>query len=256
MDLAAAALLIAAGFAGGVVTAIVGGATLITFPALLACGVPPLAANVANTVAFTPSNFAAAIADFGRMPPWDRHLWSIVAASLLGSIAGAILLLVTPEKAFTAVVPVLIGFSTILFVFADRIRRWTFAQGPRREEGRDPPLGLKAIAFGVMAVYAGYFGAGYSIMLLASLSVTFDRDLLTINLMKNFLSGLASGVAVMVFVVQGVVDWPPALAVMLGALFGGYLGGYLARYLPVGLMRGLVIGVGAIVTVWYAWRYW
>ena len=108
-DGASAGALLASGLAGGVVTAVVGGASLITFPALLAAGLAPVIANASNTVALAPGNLVAALADRERMPAWDRSLLSLVAIAMLGSVAGAVLLLLTPERAFTALVPVLIG---------------------------------------------------------------------------------------------------------------------------------------------------
>ena len=107
-----------------------------------------------------------------------------------------------------------------------------------------------------MAVYGGYFGAGMSVMLLAIFSVSATNDFRATNVIKNLLSGLTSLVAVVVFVVQGMVAWPPALVMMGGALVGGFLGGRVARVLPPDLVRGIVITVGTILTLVYAWRYW
>jgi len=117
VDGLSALLLFAAGLAGGVVTAMVGGASLITFPALLAAGLPAIVANASNTVALTPGNLAAGLADLERTPRWDRSFAGLAAVSVAGSVAGATLLLATPERAFTAVVPALIGFATFLFDF-------------------------------------------------------------------------------------------------------------------------------------------
>ena len=107
-----------------------------------------------------------------------------------------------------------------------------------------------------MAIYGGYFGAGMSVMPLAILSVSDTDDFRAANVIKNLLSGLTSLVAVVVFVLQGMVAWPPTMVMMGGALIGGFLGGRLARVLPPNLIRGIVITVGTILTVIYAWRYW
>ena len=129
-------MLFGAGLAGGVVTAIVGGASLITFPALLAVGLPPILANASNTVAMTPGNLMAGLADLERRPRWDPSLLALLLVCVGGSVAGALLLLVTPEKAFTAVVPLLIGFATVLFAqSAARIRR---GRRPRLPGRRGP----------------------------------------------------------------------------------------------------------------------
>ena len=135
-------MLFGAGLVGGIVTAIVGGASLITFPALLAAGLPPIIANASNTVALTPGNLVAGFADRERLPEWDGSLLGLMLVCVAGSAAGALLLLVTPEKAFTAVVPLLVGFATILFALSGRIRRWALSRRdgvPRRRGGRRWP---------------------------------------------------------------------------------------------------------------------
>ena len=251
MDLQTGLLLFGAGVAGGVVTAMVGGASLITFPALLAGGLPAVIANASNTVALTPGNLVAALADVERLPRWDRSLLAVSGVCAVGSVAGAALLLLTPEKAFTAVVPLLIGFATLLFALSGRIRAWIVSRGSRAGG-----TGPTALLFAPVAVYGGYFGAGMSVMLLAILSVSRPGDFRAINVIKNLLSGLTSAVAVAVFVVQGVVAWPPTLVVMAGAALGGFAGGRLVRVVSPDLMRWVVIAVGAILTVAYARRYW
>ena len=245
-------LLFAAGLAGGIVTAMVGGASLITFPALLAFGLPAIVANATSTVALTPGNVVAGLADLERMPRWDRSFTGLALTAVVGSVAGAALLLATPEKAFTAVVPLLIGFATILFALSGRIRLWIVSRGA----GRAPSAGWSTILFAPVAVYGGYFGAGMSVMILAIMAVSRADEFRTANVIKNLLSGLTSFVAVVVFVFQGVVAWPAALAVMAGATIGGFLGGRLARVLPPEAMRWIVIAVGSVLTAIYAHRYW
>lgn len=232
----------------------VGGASLITFPALLAAGLPPVIANASNTVALAPSNLVAALADRERMPPWDRSLVALAVVAALGSVAGAALLLVTPEKAFTALVPALIGGATLLFACSDRIRRWSARRGGEPAAGW--PAGARLLLFVPVAIYGGYFGAGMSVMLLAILSAGFFPDLRTANVAKNLLSGLISMVAVIVFLARDAVAWSPALAMMAGAFVGGFAGGRLVRVLPAAWVRVAVIVVGAALTVVYARRYW
>lgn len=256
MDGQSGLMLFGAGLAGGLVTAMVGGASLITFPALLAAGLPAIVANASNTVALTPANFMAGLADLERLPRWDRALLSVMLVCVTGSVAGAALLLVTPEKAFTAVVPLLIGFATALFALSGRIRLWTLSRTAGSGTGPVSSAGLRSLLFAPVAVYGGYFGAGMSVMLLAILSVSRAEEFRTINVIKNLLSGLTSFVAVVVFVLQGVVAWPPTIVVMAGAAVGGFVGGRLARVLPPEPMRWIVIAVGTILTAVYAWRYW
>jgi uncharacterized membrane protein YfcA len=249
-------LLFGAGLAGGIVTAIVGGASLITFPALLAAGLPPIAANASNTVALTPGNLVAGFADLERLPRWDRSFLGLMGVCVAGSVAGAVLLLVTPEKAFTAVVPLLIGFATILFALSGRIRRWIVSRAAASGGHPASSDGLRLLLFAPVAVYGGYFGAGLSVLLLALLSVSRTDEFRAANVMKNLLSGLTSFVAVVVFVFQGIVAWAPTLVMMAGAAVGGFLGGRLARILHPDLLRWTVISVGTVLTAVYAWRYW
>ena len=246
-----AAWLFGAGLAGGVVTAIVGGASLIVFPAMLAAGLPAVIANASCAVALTPANLIAGVADLGRRPRWDRAFAGLALIAIAGGVAGAVLLLLTPEKAFTAIVPVLIGTATVLFAAADRIRGWL-----ARRAGGGSADGVGMLLFAPVAVYGGYFGAGMSVMLLAILSVSRSDEFRANNVVKNLLSGLTGVVAVIVFVSQGVVAWLPTLATMAGGLLGGFVGGRLAGRLPAALLRWIVITVGSVLTVVYARRYW
>ena len=237
-------------------TAIVGGSSLITFPAMLAAGLPPVIASASNTVALTPSSFIAAAADRERMPAWKPSFYATAAVSVIGSAAGALLLLSTPEKAFLSLVPLLIGAATLLFAFSGQIRVWVFrhAGDPALHSARADRLGLVLLA--PVAVYGGYFGAGMSVMLLAILSLGHAGDFRTVNVLKNLLSGLISTVAVVIYIAQSAVAWPETLAMAAGALVGGYAGGRLARVVPSEVLRRVVIVIGSILTVYYAWRYW
>ena len=256
MDAATILLLAAAGLAGGIVTAIVGGASLLTVPAMLAAGLPPVIAAASNTVALTPSNFVAAATDYRRLPGWRPAFHRVIAVALIGSGLGAWLLISTPERAFVAVVPVLIGTATALFAFSGRIRAWIFRHGddPAVHSARADRIGLLLLA--PIAVYVGYFGAGASVSLLAILSLGHTGDFRTVNVLKNLLSGLTSVIAVTVFVVTGMVAWPHTLAMGAGALLGGYMGGRLARVVPEPVVRWIVIAIGCILAVVFARRYW
>lgn len=253
MDGPTALMLFGAGLAGGVVTAVVGGSSLITFPALLAAGLPPIVANASNTVALTPGNFVAGLADLERLPRWNRAFLGLVVVAVAGSVAGAALLLLTPERAFTAAVPLLIGFATLLFGLADPIRRRLEA---RRGAGGAVSDGTRLFLFAPVAVYGGYFGAGMSVLILALLSISLPGDFRAVNVLKNLLSGLTSGIALVVFVAQGVVAWPPTVTMMAGVLAGGFLGGRVARVLPPAWVRAIVLTVGTVLTLVYARRAW
>jgi uncharacterized membrane protein YfcA len=255
MDGASVAMMFGAGIAGGIVTAIAGGSSLITFPALLAAGLPPIVANASNAVGLLPGNFMAGFADPESLPRWNRSLLALVLVCVAGSVAGAVLLLVTPEKAFTAVVPLLIGFATLLFAMSGRVRLWIESRPTAGGRAHMSADGLKILLLIPVAIYGGYFGAGMSVMLLGILSVGIG-EFRTTNVIKNLLAGLTSLVASIVFVVQGMVAWPPVMVMMVGALIGGFTGGRLVRVLRPELVRWIVIVVGTILTAVYARRYW
>jgi uncharacterized membrane protein YfcA len=251
VDLATVALLAGAGLVGGVANAIAGGATLITFPAMLASGIPPVIANASNAVAVTPGHFIAAIADRERIPTFDRRFLLLIVLSLLGAAIGAVLLLVTTDRTFILLVPLLVGAATLIFAFSRQIQ----AAISRRSGGK--PHSFLAEALIVPAtIYGGYFGGGLGVMLLAILAVLGIRDVRAANVMKNMLATAVSAVTIAIFIWKGVVDWPHTLVMLVGAAAGGFLGGWLVRVLPPAAVRGTVITAGTVITLYYAWRYW
>jgi len=256
MDAGTVAWLLGAGLIGGLITAVVGGSSLITFPALLAVGLPPVAATASNTVSMTPSNFVAVMADYQRLPQWRPAFAWIVVISIIGSGCGAWLLFLTPERVFMAAVPVLIAIATLLFAIQGPIKRWTVRHSDdvALHTARADRIGLVLLT--PVAVYIGYFGAAAGVMLLAILSLGEHGDFRTVNVLKNLIGGAMSIVAAAIFIVNGLVDWPHAIVMGSGGLIGGYTGGRMVRVIPEPLVRYLVIGAGCVVTVIYARRYW
>jgi uncharacterized membrane protein YfcA len=256
VDLATVALLAGAGLVGGVANAIAGGATLITFPAMLASGIPPVIANASNAVAVTPGHFIAAIADRERIPAFDRRFLLLIVLSLVGAAIGAVLLLVTTDRTFILLVPLLVGAATLIFAFSRQIQE--AIQGPKRSgrKRRKSRGFLGEILIVPATIYGGYFGGGLGVMLLALLGVIGVRDVRAANVMKNLLATAVSAVTIAIFIAKGVVDWPHTLVMLMGAACGGFLGGWLVRVLPPAAVRATVIAAGAVITLYYAWRYW
>jgi uncharacterized membrane protein YfcA len=256
MDIPTSLMLLVAGIAGGALSALVGGASLVLFPAMLAAGVPPVMAVASNTTAITPGNFLAAMADRSQLPKFDRAFIALIAVSLVAAAAGAALLLLTPERLFELLVPLLLGFGTLLFAYARPIGAWL----GRLSFGKSrTTLHPNAIGIGMMlpvSIYGGYFGAGVGVLLIAVLSVANGGDYRAANVTKNLVGSLNNLVAAIVFASQGTIAWIPALLVAAGAVGGALAGAHLARMLPVAAARGLVIAFGALLTVIYAWRYW
>jgi uncharacterized membrane protein YfcA len=253
MDLLHSAILIVAGVFGGILSSLVGGAALVTYPALLSTGLPPVTATICNLVALTPGNFFAALYDRTQLPPFDRSFVGLVLASLFGALAGAGLLLVTPERVFAFFIPVLMAFATVLFAFAGRISTW--ARKRAAEGGSHRWAHSMGVIFPV-SFYGGYFGAGVGVLLLGVLSIGTGGDYRSANVTKNLVTSLNSMVAAVVFIGQGAVLWRPTLLMLSGALIGAFIGARLAQVVPHAVMRVVVTVVGAVLTVVFAWRYW
>jgi uncharacterized membrane protein YfcA len=254
MDLLHGVLLVGAGIAGGIIAAIVGGAAVITFPALLAAGLPPVMATATNTAALTPGLFLAAIYDRSQLPPFDRSLAAVALASIAGALIGAALLLLTPERVFSVLVPLLLGFATVLFAYAGRISAWLAARAASRGNVRrfthSPAVVLP------VSIYGGYFGAGLGVLMLGVLSVGTGGNYRSANVAKNLVTGLNSATATVIFAAQGALSWPATLLMMAGTLVGGLIGARVAQVMPNHAARKLVVVVGALLTVGFAWRYW
>ncbi|KAF1068714.1 sulfite exporter TauE/SafE family protein [Variovorax sp.] len=244
------ALLFAAGVVGGVVNAIAGGATLITFPAMLAASLPPVVANASNAVAISPGHLLAAVADREKLPAANRRLALSLAAATLGGIAGALLLLALPEAAFLQPVPLLIALATALF--ASRIQAWA----ARRREGAAPNALAGTAALTAVSVYGGFFGAGLGVMLSALLAIEDPDDIRRVKVMKNLLATAVSLAAIAIFIARGTVHWQATLAMLAGALPGGWAGGQLVRVLPAQAVRRVVIAAGLFMSAYYAARIW
>jgi uncharacterized protein len=256
VDIATVALLAGAGLVGGVANAIAGGATLITFPAMLASGISPIIANASNAVAVTPGHFIAAIADRERIPVFDRRFLLLIVLSLMGAAIGAVLLLVTTDRTFILLVPFLVGASTLIFAFSRQIQEMISGKTRGKRKRRKQQSFLGEILIVPATIYGGYFGGGLGVMLLAMLGMMGIRDVRAANVMKNLLATAVSAVTIAIFIWKGIVDWPHTLVMLVGAACGGFLGGWLVRVLPPAAVRATVIAAGTVITLYYAWRYW
>lgn len=251
MDWMTATLLIAAGVAGGVVNAVAGGATLITFPAMLQVGLPPVIANASNAVAIMPGHLIAVLADPGRWPPLNARLAWLAAASLFGGISGALLLIWLPEALFTGPVPAFIALATLLFAFAPTIQARQAKRGPRPIAALTGP-----VMIGVASIYGGFFGAGLGVILTALLSNSVSQDIRTVKVLKNLLATIVSLASTTIFILQGAISWPQTFIMLIGALIGGFMGGYLIRVLPAEWVRRAVIVSRCLLSIIYGIRYW
>jgi uncharacterized membrane protein YfcA len=233
-------VLLAAAFGAGVLNAIAGGGSFLTFPALVFTGVPAIAANATSAVAVSPGYLGSALgfrAELAALP--RRRLVQEGLICALGGAAGACLLLVTPARLFSAVVPWLLLFATLLFALGP----WLLA---RRGEAQFHPL-TRSLGLAAVAVYGGYFNGGLGILLMALYTVTGETRLNTANALKNLNSLLLSLLSVAAFAWAGAIQWPQALAMMLAATVGGFWGARLARRLPAAWVRVVVIATGLVM---------
>jgi uncharacterized protein len=236
-------LVFVAGVAAGTINTVVGSGTLITFPILLAVGLPPVTANVSNTVGLFPGSFVGAYGYRRELEGQGRRATVMATASLPGAILGAVLLLVLPPGVFKAVVPVLIILAILLVAFGRRIAAWTTAHGRGATDQVTLPLWLLTFA---TAVYGGYFGAAQGVLLMGIFSLFLAESLQRQNALKNVLAGLVNLVAAVVFTLTTHVDWTAALTIACGSIIGGIIGARVGRRLSPTALRATIIVVGLI----------
>ncbi|MDA8129402.1 MAG: sulfite exporter TauE/SafE family protein [Betaproteobacteria bacterium] len=241
-------LLIGAGFLGGAANAIAGGGTFFTFPALLAAGVPPVAANASNSFAIWPGHTLALMSYGDELGRHRSALPRLMAAAVAGGALGGWALVHSSDRHFMQAVPWLLLFATLAFAFKGRLLATS-----RRLVSADPsgkrPLAL-FLTF-ALGLYGGYFNAGLGIMLLATLTLSGIEDMHELNGVKNLLATGVTSVALAPLVASGVIAWVPALVTLVGAVAGGLLGGRLARRIPKRWLEGTVIGLGSLLTAVY-----
>jgi uncharacterized protein len=250
------ALLGAGGFAG-LINTVVGSGTLITFPTLLALGVPPVTANISNTVGLAPGSLSGAWATGHELSGERRRVLWLGSASLLGGIGGAFLLLWLPSAAFDAIVPVLIGLGCVLVILQPFITKRLAYRRARLGLEAKPPLGaglgsvLLWLAIALTGVYGGYFGAAQGVLLIAILGIGLAESLARVNAIKNVLATIVNTIAGVVFVIVSEVNWPAAIAIAVGSVLCAQVGGRVARKLPAVIYRVIIVafGVAAIVSL-------
>ncbi|MGH9364336.1 MAG: sulfite exporter TauE/SafE family protein [Thermoanaerobaculia bacterium] len=239
------AALVASSFGAGVMNAMAGGGTILTYPTLLFLGESAIMANATSTVALWPG---AAASMYGyRREVAEHRAWltTLFLPSLIGGALGAILLLKTPSKTFENLAPFLILFATVLFMLQGIVSRWTGA-GHAGERSRGRLASAVLFQFGV-SVYGGYFGAGIGILMLAVLGFLGLSNIHAANGLKNFFGMCINGLAAAYFIARGAVNWPAALVMILGAVAGGYAGALFARSIGKEKARAAVVVIGLLV---------
>ena len=234
----------------GAVNALAGGGTLLTFPVLLAVGVPALAANITNTVALCPGYLGGALAQAQRLRGERRRLHVFGLAGALGGLGGGLLLLRSGQATFRVLVPYLILVAAGLLAAEAPVRRWQERRN-LPSPGRLVPSVWKALPVFLASIYGGYFGAGLSVIVLAVLALVSNESLTRLNALKQVISLCANVAAALLFFFSGKIVWPAAVVMALGALAGGGIGGLLADRVPPQVLRRIVVVFGVVVAVIY-----
>jgi uncharacterized membrane protein YfcA len=235
-----------AGLAAGTINTVVGSGTLITFPTLLAFGVPPVTANVSNTIGLIPGSWSGAIGYRRELSGQVSRVARLAVASLVGGLVGAVLLLVLPAGAFEAIVPALILLGLVLVVLQPRVSAWVAERHERSGRERPGATGAWWVWPGILltGVYGGYFGAAQGVLLMAVMGIGIQETLQRLNGVKNVLAGIANTVAGLLFAFVADVDWLVVLLIGAGSVVGGQLGATIGRRLPAAVLRAVIVLVG------------
>ncbi|MFH5823654.1 sulfite exporter TauE/SafE family protein [Georgenia sp. AZ-5] len=248
MDIAEILILLVAGTAAGTINTVVGSGSLVTFPALLALGYPPVLANVTNNLGVLPGSVSGSVAYRAELRGYWRTALPLALAAAVGGAAGAVLLLLLPAEVFDGIVPSLIILALVLVVAGPRIKRWSAERRARRGASRVVSPGLLT-ATGLTGVYGGYFGAAQGVLLISILSIALPGSLHKANAVKNVLGAAANGAAAVVFVTVSEVAWPAAGVIALGAILGGQVGGRAGRRIPELVYRAIIVVIGLVAVV-------
>lgn len=266
MTLLEVLLVLLAGIGAGTINAVVGTGTLITFPTLLAIGVPPVTANMSNSLGLVPGSVAGAIGYRRELAGQRARVLRLLVFSTAGGVLGAILLLVLPADAFEAVVPVLILLGVVLVIVQPRLSRVVAARAERRAAGDSPsaesgsarPSAAVALAVFATGVYGGYFGAAQGVILMGLLGIALNEGIQQLNAMKNVLVAVVNGVSGIIFGLvaelglfgsDAEIDWRLVAVIAVGSVIGGFVGAAVGRKLPPVVLRSMIVLIGTIAVV-------
>lgn len=231
----------------GILNAVAGGGTLVSFPVLIALGIPPITANITNTLALCPGYFGGIIAQRKEFKTQKNRLWQIIPLSILGGLIGGFLLVHSDEQSFRILIPYLILFATLLLALQVPIKRWI----QYRSDTHSPPSSVQYGGFFLLflsSVYGGYFGAGVSVIVIAVLGLLYDDSLASLNILKLAISFSVNVTAAVFFIFSGTIEWFIVLVMSVGSILGGLLGGTLVEKINPDLFRWVIICVGLLLS--------
>lgn len=238
-------LIFLAAVAAGFINALAGGGTLVSFPTLLAVGIPPVVANVTNTVALVPGTIGGMWSQRKDFRSQYQRLLKLLPVAIVGGIAGGLLILNTNESAFKSLIPYLILMATLLLAAQVRIKNWVIERiGHAHTEHHNPAIMLLLVL--LAAIYGGYFGAGMGVILMAILGYVTDDSMTRLNFLKQALAFAINLAAAIYFSFSGKVDWMIAFIMVFGSVSGGLIGGRLAGKMNPELLRWIVVAAGLI----------
>ncbi|MFD5157172.1 sulfite exporter TauE/SafE family protein [Streptomyces hawaiiensis] len=240
---------LAAGTGAGAVNAVVGSGTLITFPVLLATGLPPVTATVSNGLGLVPGSITAAVGYREELRGQGRRVLLLGIGAVLGGLVGAVLLLTLPASAFERIVPVLVGLALVLVAcqpwIAKRVRRRLASSGPVRRDGG--PLLFAGLT--LASVYGGYFSAAQGIIYVSLMGMLLDETLQRLNAVKNVLAAVVNTVAALLFLFFAHFDWTAVVLIAAGSALGGLIGARTGRRFSPAVLRALIVSVGTVALV-------
>jgi len=234
----------ATGILVGAINGMAGGASVISYPVLLATGMSPVNAAISNALGVTPANFFALIAVRHQMRAYFQEYKKLIIISIIGSSVGAVALLTVPPGVFEKMVPFLLLFASLSFLIKakpDRSARQAL---------------LEKFGIAASGLYCGYFGPGQGVLVIAVLARDIRRDPKTLNTAKNLIVGLTSLISNIIYIFSGRADWPVVIALVIGASIGGTVGGRWAARMPKAVYRGLILTVGFGASAWLFQKYY
>lgn len=250
-----ASFLFAVALVGGTINSVAGGGGFLCFPALLLTGIPPINANATNTIALWPGTVASTGAYRKELRGTKRHMIPLLITGSIGALAGAKILLLTPQATFLKMVPWLLLAATLLFTFSKPVSRsFQKLSHSANSEGSQRALILAAFLQMVISIYIGFFGAGAGILMLALFAILGVENIHTMNGMKTLMATVCNGIALVEFIRAGAIVWPQALVMIAGAIIGGYAGAHYAQKLDPRITRAFVIFVGFALTGYFFWK--